>query len=167
MICVKCGHQNSELANFCEQCNAKLPRLVAEPAEPAEQPPVQDRLRQLEEAARKVLSEEWSREQFAEYVENVLTVLQEKERAIREIEIPSEAMEDFREELEVGFVGISLYNQGLERMLGYVEDGDASHLDEGLDLVRQGNDHINEAMRINRENRRKLEEMYIDSSPLM
>jgi hypothetical protein len=143
---------------------AQLPQETAQAPEPER---VNERLIQLEDAARKTAEGEWSAEELGEFLDGIIRILNEREQQIREIEIPPEAVEDFREELEVGFSGIQLYTEGVQRMLLFVEDPNPAHLEEGLELARQGNDHINEAMRINRENRRKLEEMYIDASTMM
>lgn len=143
---------------------AQLPQETAQAPEPER---VNERLMQLEDAARKAAEGEWSQEELGEFLDGIIRILNEREQQIREIEIPPEAVEDFREELEVGFSGIQLYTEGVQRMLLFVEDPNPTHLEEGLDLARQGNDHINEAMRINRDNRRKLEEMYIDASTMM
>lgn len=168
MLCVKCGFQNSEGVNYCSKCNAQLPRVLQTPQEvEPEMPPIHDRLQQIEAAAARAASGEWNPEELGRFLEETAAILAEKERAIREIPIPDEAAEDFREELEVGYTGIDLYNQGVQRMFEFVADSDPVHLQEGLDLVRQGNESINEAMRINRENRRKLEEMSSDASSLM
>jgi hypothetical protein len=40
-------------------------------------------------------------------------------------------------------------------------------LAEGLELVRQGNDHLNEALRLNYSSQKKYEEMYLDASSMM
>ncbi len=168
MLCVKCGFQNADGANYCAQCKAQLLRVIpsASQAEP-EAPRVQDRLQQIEAAVTRVTSGEWNPDEFARFLEETAQILAEKERAIRDITIPDEAAEDFREELEIGYTGIDLYNQGVQRMFDFLSDSDPDHLEAGLDLVRQGNEHVNEAMRINRENRRKLEELYSDTSNLM
>lgn len=138
----------------------------AQSSEP-EDAPVTQRLIEVEEAAEKAASGEWTPEQFEEFIEEVAQALVKREEDIRQIEIPPEAVEDFREELEVGFTGIQLWHEGVSRMALFSEELDVAHLEEGLDLCRQGNDHINEAMRINRENRKRLEEIYRDSSTMM
>ncbi len=165
MICVRCGHQNPPGAKFCESCNAVLPKMAQE--EITAPPKVNERYNQLKNAAEKVKSAEWTVEEYGSFLENISAILSQKEQEIREIEIPEEAIEDFREELEVCFAGIDLYNQGIAEMKLFLEDLNPEHLDYGLELVHQGNEKINEAMRINRENRRKLEEMYIDTSTFM
>lgn len=169
MLCVKCGFQNSDGANYCSKCNAQLPRVLQGPQEEVEPetPRIHDRLQQIEAAAARAASGEWNPEEFGRFLEETAAILAEKERAIREIPIPDEAAEDFREELEVGYTGIDLYNQGVQRMFDFVADANPLFLEEGLDLVRQGNEFVNQAMRINRENRRKLEEMSTDASSLM
>jgi len=166
LICVKCGHSNPPNQNFCEKCNASLPKIVEQSK--IEVPlRVNERFNQLKEAGDKVLSGEWTVEQFAEFLEHIYQILVQKEQEIREIEIPQETFDDFRDELETGFAGIELYNQGLAEMNAYVQDLNSEHIEYGLQLVNEGNEKINEAMRINRENRQKLEEMHIDNSDIV
>ncbi|MFP4498380.1 MAG: hypothetical protein ACLFQV_09240 [Vulcanimicrobiota bacterium] len=125
------------------------------------------RYNQLREAVEKIKSGEWSIDEYADFIENIAEALAQKETEIRDIEIPEEAYDDFAEELEVGFNGIALYNEGVSHMMLYLEDENVEHLDYGLELAYQGNEQINEAMCINRRNRRKLEEMYIDTSTVI
>jgi hypothetical protein len=132
-----------------------------------DQPKVNERYLQLKEAGDKVRGGIWTIEEYGTFLDNISRILMQKEQEIREIEIPPEAIEEFREELEIGFAGIELYNNGIAHMKVFLEDRNPEHIDYGLDLVKDGNEKINEAMRINRENRRKLEEMYIDSSTMM
>ena len=146
--------------------NPQQARMAQQAREP-EPDTVDQRLREAEEAAEKAASGEWTTDQFSEFIEGLAQTLAEREEQIRQIEIPPEAVEDFREELEVGFTGIQLWHEGVARMALFADDLDVGHLEEGLDICRQGNDHINEAMRINRDNRKRLEEMYIDSSTMM
>lgn len=165
MICIKCGYQNPQGINYCESCGALLPKMPDTEFHPP--PKVNQRFSQLKEAGEKAKSGEMSVEDFAAYLENVTAVLAQKAQEIHEIEIPPEALDDFAEELEVGFAGIELYEKGIAEMKQFVEDQNAEHIDQGIELIRQGNDRINEAMRINRENRRKLEEMSIDTSQII
>lgn len=169
MLCVKCGFQNADGSNYCTSCLAQLPRLVqaAIPRSEDEAPRINERLQQFEDAVAKVQSGDWETEQFAAFLDEMAEILAEKERDIRSIPIPEEAEDDFREELEIGFSGIEMYGLGVNRMFSFLQDLDGGHLEEGLELVRQGNERINEAMRVNRENRRKLEETFMDSSTML
>lgn len=165
MICVKCGQQNSPGQNFCQQCNSVLPK-IGDP-EQANHQKVNERYLQLKEASDKVLAGTWSMDEYGAFLENIARVLAQKEQEIREMEIPPEAIEDFRRELETGFSGIEMYNHGVSIMMQFLSDSDPAHIHAGLELVRDGNDLINEAMRINRENRRKLEEVCVDSTRVL
>ena len=170
MICMKCGEQNPEGINYCQRCNTMLPRVTPQSANTAQQQPpqkVNERYLQLKEAGENVASGAWTVDQYAFFLDHISRVLAQKEQEIRDIEIPPEAFEDFRQELEIGFAGIELYSNGIALMREFLGDGNVGHIQEGLDLIRDGNEMINEAMRINRENRRKLEEVYIDSSTTM
>lgn len=163
---MKCGEQSSGGANYCQRCNSVLPKLP-EAADSFTHQPVNERYLQLRDAGDKVLAGEWSIDQYGSFLENIGQVLARKEQEIRDIEIPSEAYEDFRAELEMGFQGIDLYNAGIATMRLYVADHNAAHIHDGLEQIRAGNEAINDAMRINRENRRKMEDVYIDSSTMM
>ena len=164
---MKCGHQNPMGMNYCQSCNTMLPRVPQAADVDAQHQKVNERYLQLKEAGDKVISGEWSIEEYSNFLDHISRVLAQKEQEIRDIEIPPEAFEDFRQELEVGFQGIELYNNGVATMRLFLADHNPAHIHEGLELIREGNEQINEAMKINRENRRKLEEVYIDSSTMM
>lgn len=165
-VCTKCGAQNSDSQKYCISCQSVLPNIPSVQVITAPDK-VMERYNQLKEAADMVLSGEWTIEQYGEFLENVSRILAQKEQEIRDIEIPEEAYDDFSEELQVGFEGIALYNEGIAHMMMYLESQNPDDIEYGLELVYQGNEKINNAMRINRENRRKLEEMYIDTSTMM
>lgn len=163
---MKCGEQNLGGANYCQRCNSVLPK-VPEAADPFTHQPVNERYLQLKDAGDRVLTGEWSIDQYASFLESISQVLARKEQEIRDIEIPGEAYEDFRAELEMGFQGIDLYNAGIVTMRMYLADRNPDHIHEGLEQIREGNEAINEAMRINRDNRRKMEDAYVDTSTMM
>lgn len=166
MICMKCGQQNPNGLNYCQNCNTMLPK-VPQAADIGQHQKVNERYLQLKEAGDRVLAGEWTVEEYATFLDHISRVLAQKEQEIRDIEIPPEALEDFRQELEIGFSGIEMYNNGISTMRLFLADRNSAHIHEGLELIREGNEMINEAMRVNRENRRKLEEVYIDSSTMM
>lgn len=156
VFCPKCGNENNEGA-FCARCGAKLPRFIQEEQVVEQHTPINSRLNVIENAVERVLSGEWPLEEFLPFLEEIHEVLSSKEQEIREIAIPEESIGEFQEELSVGFSGIALYNEGIAHMLSF--DGENPEvLSEGLKLVRKGNERINEAMRINRASRSKLEE---------
>lgn len=158
MICIKCGHDNPPTANACSKCRTPLPKMPAGYEMP--RPVITERLQKFIDAVENLKSGTWAPEEFKSFLDNMSRVLAERAADIRATEIPPEMAEDFSIELAVGLEGINLYEQGMTQMYQIFRDGDANHLDAGLDLMEQGNDKINEAMRINRENRQKMEELY-------
>ena len=158
MFCPKCGCENSELISYCVQCGAKIPHFEQAVTAVREHTPINGRLHLIEDAVDSIKNGSWSLEEFLDFMQDMHETLSAKEREIRDIVIPEEATGDFQEELNVGFSGIYLYNQGIGLMLNYEGGDDTELLDEGLEYVRQGNERINEAMRINLASRSKLEE---------
>jgi len=123
-------------------------------------------LAEIEDACQRVASGEWNGDQFADYIDQLAEKLQERENFIRQIEIPPEAIEDMREELEIGFSGIAHWNDGVARIAQFLDEPEVAHLEEGLEMCRQGNDLLNEAMALNRENYKRVESMYRESTTM-
>ena len=157
MLCPKCGFDIQAGVFCCAKCGTKIPRFMQEADSTPQHVSINSRLQVIEAAVRNVQEGEWELERFLEFLQDLHGVLSAKEQEIRDIVIPEENRDEFKDELTMGFSGISLYNRGIARMLTYNGDN-VEVLEAGLDLVRQGNERINEAMRINRSNRNKLEE---------
>ena len=166
MLCLMCGHDNPENATVCANCKTPIPRMshMVSSAPPAK---VNDRYLQIKDASDKVLAGQWTIDEYAKYLHDLREVLSQKEREIKEVEIPEESMEEFAEELTVGYHGIDLYNEGISYLMKYTEDGNPINVTHGMQLIYEGNERINDAMRINRENRKKIEEYYMDLDNMM
>jgi hypothetical protein len=165
LICVKCGHNNNHGGKFCENCKAQFPNFSD--YEILVYPKVNERYLRLKNAGDKVKVGEWTTDEFIAFLDQMSNILAQKESEIREIEIPDETFKDFQEELETGFAGIELYNLGIAEMRLFIEDFNSEHLEKGLHTIADGNEKINEAMRINRINHIKLEEQYPFTSTFM
>ncbi len=161
-----CGHENPDTATVCTNCKTPIPKMshMISTAPPAK---VSERYMQIKTASDSVLAGAMSMEDYARFLHETRETLSQKEQEIREVEIPEEAYDEFAEELTIGYQGIDLYNEGLEYLVKYTQDGNPVNVSHGLGLIYEGNERINEAMRINRENRRKLEEEYMDIASLM
>ena len=161
-----CGHDNPENATVCANCKTPIPRMshMVSSSPPAQ---VHDRSLQIKDASDKVLAGQWTIDEYAKYLHDLREVLSQKEREIREVEIPEESMEEFAEELTVGYHGIDLYNEGISYLMKYTEDGNPINVTHGMQLIYEGNEKINDAMRINRENKKKIEEYYMDLDNMM
>lgn len=155
MICIRCGHVNEHGVNYCQNCNAPMARMDM-PAE-VSLPTVEERFNIIRKACEKASSGEWTVEALTCHVQEILNLLTQKFREIQDLVADTNYVNDSPEEVEVGFAGMELYEQGLLELLAYAEKQDPLHLQSGLEMVRRGNEHINNAMRINRENRNKAE----------
>lgn len=132
-----------------------------------QQPQVIDaHLKEFEDACQNAANGTWDIETFADYINQLAEKLGEREEFIKQIEIPPEAIPEVKEELEIGFTGIALWNDGVAAAAQFIDERDVAFLEEGLELVRQGNEHLNEAMRINRENFKRVEALYRESSTM-
>ena len=166
MLCLMCGHDNPENATVCANCKTPIPRMshMVSSSPPAK---VNDRYLQIKDASDKVLAGQWTIDEYAKYLHDLREEIKQKEREIKEVEIPEESMEEFAEELTVGYHGIDLYNEGISYLMKYTEDGNPINVTHGMQLIYEGNEKINDAMRINRENRKKIEEYYMDLDNMM
>ena len=115
------------------------------------------RYNQFKRAVDNVKKGNWSDGEFHEFLFNIYETLSAKANEMREI-IESENYGEYaEEEVACGLAGLELFEAGMQEMSYFLEDGDTYHLDEGLAHIWEGNEKINEAMRINREKREDLE----------
>lgn len=118
---------------------------------------IRGRYRQFKEAVDKTRSGEWSAEEFQAFLMNTFELLTAKANECRTIIEEEEYEDDSPDEVREGLAGLDLYDAGMHEMYAYLEDGELEHLDEGLRLIYDGNEKINEAMRLNRETREDLD----------
>lgn len=102
------------------------------------------RLSQVEEAIAGVQSGRWSARRFEEAVRVWLSAVEEQESLLEAL-----PAEDGSTEVVLGRDGARLYREGLNRMLCYVSDRNPQHLRDGWQDVRDGNDRLNHAVRLN------------------
>ncbi|MBI2264561.1 MAG: zinc ribbon domain-containing protein [Armatimonadetes bacterium] len=166
MICIKCGHQNPEGAAFCQSCNSALPKIPENVATPIK-PRISGHLNQLKEVGKGILAGEITQEDFQGILERIYNTISERAREIQEMEIPEEIRPGLQDQLEVGFSGINLFMQAIDEMRLYLENQSEEHVNAGLELAEQGNEKLNLALEMNRENIRRLKEMDMDTSPVV
>jgi hypothetical protein len=128
--------------------------------------PIEQHLNEVTEACQRVASGDWDLDQFGDYIDQLVERLAEREEFIKNMPIPPEIIDEIREELELGFSGITYWNDGVARLAQFADDPDFEHLEEGLELCRQGNDLINEAAQLNRANYKRVEALFRESSTM-
>ena len=151
MECIKCGHQNGEGHEKCAGCGLLLASLQL--TEGGQADTVYERYLVFRNAVLNALEARWTADDFKRFLDDESFKMAQKEQEIRQLEIPPDALDEFREELEVGFEGIELYNKALFHFRQYSTGGDVAFARSGLDLAWAGNEKINEARRLNRKNR--------------
>ncbi|MGM9997804.1 MAG: hypothetical protein ACI38Q_00140 [Candidatus Bruticola sp.] len=159
IICMQCGEQNEgKNLRKCQNCGAILPRMDTSAMVQVEEQ--SGRVKQFANAVEKVRSEEWGAEDFYEFLNGVYEQLRSLREEIEEIIVQNQYGEYAPEEVEGGLEGMDCFEEGMQEMSIYVEDGDISHLDLGMEKIVEGNRRINEAKRINRSSRKELEEQW-------
>ena len=119
---------------------------------------VAGRFQQFKDAVERVRSGQWASDDFLEFLQNIYTLLTEKRMSAEQL-IQESGYEEYAEdEVRQGRDGMDHYEMGMQEMSLFLEDGEMAHLDQGLDLIWQGNERLNDAMRINRAERKKLED---------
>ncbi len=157
IVCLSCGTANGG-TGYCSQCNAPLPKI--DPNSNMSGTGHQTgRFEQIRDACDKVRTQAWTLEEFEQFISNLFNFLEGHKNAIIGYVKETGYFEYGSQEVEMGFTGVQRYEEGLELIYTYIEDGvPESVLDQGLQMIWEGNEMINEAMRENRAARRKLEE---------
>lgn len=119
---------------------------------------VSGRMGQFVDAVNNVKGGAWSAEEFLEFLQNMFVVLQEKRVGTEALIEESHYDEFCQEEVELGLQGMEQFEEGMQEMSLFLEDGEVAHLDVGLASINHGNELLNDAMRVNRASRRKLED---------
>ncbi|MBI3928288.1 MAG: hypothetical protein HY319_22280 [Armatimonadetes bacterium] len=157
IVCLVCEHTNQPGVGQCTHCGAALPRIL-QPTSVDQFEKRTSRYNQFREAGQKAKEGKWSPEEYADWLQNISRLLAQKARYLIDLYHSTGYYEYGAEEVEMGITGIQDYEQAMETMWEFIEDGDPRHIERGLELMWEGNEKINEAMRLNREFRRRLED---------
>jgi len=160
--CIKCGHDNPADQEVCSVC--KLVQSSVEHVEDGSAHPVYHLYVKLRKGCEAVASGASSPQEFKKFLDDVAFKMARNEQELREVDIPPETMDGLREELEVGFDGIALYNQAMQKFHEYADKPDAVTMRTGLELAWAGNDKINQARLINRRNRQAASDAAVEAA---
>ncbi len=103
--------------------------------------------------------------------EQLLAFLQQQQEEIeygaaqaKAVQMPPEALEDFAEELELGFEGISLWEEGLAGLIETVSSSHPENFQPYLDLCWQGSIKLDQAAQANHNNQVAAESLMMESA---
>ncbi|MDO5296030.1 MAG: hypothetical protein Q4F00_05185 [bacterium] len=156
VICMQCGSQNRKENKKCSSCGAPMPHFEMTPTVKVEV--VTGRFKKFHDNVEGVRNGQISPEAFGEFLQDQYETLQKFRGEIAEVIEGTDYLEKCHDEMTQGIAGMDHYEEGVHEMWAYLEDGDVEHLEAGLEMIRMGNDCINDAMRINRMARKQLEE---------
>ena len=153
MLCMRCGRDNIDNGSgHCMYCQAKLPsmslyQVMNSPAMET------SRLDEVKRYCDGVLDGSVPIENFADFISATYNHLVSLSSGIYEIVEAENYIQDSPEEIESGYEGMNLWETGLMEIYAYIEDSDEAHIKNGLDMITRGNELVNVAMQINREQR--------------
>lgn len=160
--CPFCGQEVQEGDLVCGNCNSELVSTdpLDRPAPKSHERDITSRYNEFADKVQMVRDGRMSRSQFATWVLNLQqSMLAQRDRYVDFIK-GSGYYEFGRDEVDMGMTGILEYEEAMEEMVMFGEnpDADMAQLDAALEKMWRGNEKCNEAMRLNREFRAKLEE---------
>lgn len=155
-VCFHCGELTDPSENYCQKCGATLPKLAYTVTDIVSVDKVFDLYHKFRDQAGAVKAGAITLEDFENFMVDMQDKLMAQEENIRNYELDDSIIDDFEEELEVGFQGIDAINEGMEIMFEYVDDENPVHLDEGLELINEGLELIHRARIINRVRDKRL-----------
>lgn len=151
MECIRCGRPANQEQTVCEGCGLDLTTL--EHGTDGRVHPVYELYLSLRRACDAAVAGTQSSAEFAAFVQATSEKMEARERGIREVEIPPEVFDSIREELEAGFRGLALYNEAMAMLRDYVANPSSERMRAALDKAWEGNESINLARRLNRQQR--------------
>lgn len=152
MLCVECGHINQPYNKSCEKCGVLLPDRKNPP------PPLMANYNKLEEFAEKVKNREISSGEFRDFLNNMEAQFRSLLEEVQKIEIPEDAREEMKQEIVTGIGGIKLYLEAFKEMHQFLDTREAIFIERGLAMAKDANNRLNEAMRMNWESFKNIQE---------
>lgn len=151
MLCLKCGHLNQPFVDICEKCNSIIPERDIPP-------PINERYKTLENATKQVKEREMSSGEFRNLLEEFEAKFRDTLSKTEQMEMTDEIRMEVADEISMGVGGIKLYLEAVAEMHRYLDTRQEIFLDRGLVMAKDANNRLNEAMRMNWERFRNMQE---------
>jgi hypothetical protein len=165
VTCLMCGAENDPTNTICTSCESAMPtaeeQIVVNSPTPDRKAPAgtqTGRYQQFVVAVDKVKLGQWGPLELANWLQEMTAVLATRAAEFVQIIHGSNYYEVQSREVESCFAGMEQYEDGMQELWKFIDDGDANHLENGLETIWEGNKQINQAILLNRNFRRELEE---------
>ncbi|MCD4785743.1 MAG: zinc finger Ran-binding domain-containing protein [Candidatus Eremiobacteraeota bacterium] len=152
MLCTECGYLNYPDARECEKCKRSLPDRYAPP------PRLEKTHYELESACEKIRNREMSSGDFRDHLIKLENHFRKTLDDINKMDIPSDMMDEVKPELNTGTAGIKLYLEALIELTLYLDTKQEIYMERGLGMARDANNRLNEALKMNFESYRAIQE---------
>ena len=161
-LCNNCTTEIGFDEPTCPNCGIELPEIdfLDRPAPKSHEKDITTRYESFARAIEKLRSQRMSRTEFLEWLETLAPDLLGKRTRYVERVKEFGFFEENPDEVEMCLTGILEYEESIMMMGGacQTEEMDFAVLDHALQKMWEGNEKINEAMRLNRAYRAKMEE---------
>lgn len=154
MTCSACGSLLDEGVLYCRQCRT----LLIDDASDAPPPDEDERVLLLAQGCELVQSGEWDLDTFREWLAEFTTEQERREIQVIAVyqSVPLGLEEDFQEEMDTGFRGVTSVREALALLADYnPQFSSPSILTRSLAAFYQGVCTVKDAMAINRRNRER------------
>ena len=190
MFCFKCGEDNPPLANFCNRCNAKLPKFSSNVA-PSITAPKTERLMKMLDLANKALDGIIPAQDLLDDIEKQEKSIETIANKFRNMPLHKSLKSEFKPQLDMALKGMDAFlgclktikdamqkDLILEDEQDMPEDGVYFELSEesqnaimeAIDIAKEGNEYLNRSFEMSEESVRKVREesiMYEDDSSIL
>lgn len=123
--------------------------------------PIEIHYNKLKEAAEKIQSGESTQEQYVKILDQISTTISEALYDMKSIEIPDNVhpleKEVSRECLKLEIPAVECFLKGVNEMRFFLEDSNQQHISKGLDLACEGNETLNNVLKMARTALEKIE----------
>jgi len=159
--CPFCGQSLNATDEVCPNCQSTIVSTdpLDRPAPKTHDRDITGRYDEFASRVQMVRDGRMTRPQFATWLGTVKQMLAGQRERYVEMIRTSGYYDVSSDEVDMGMTGILEYEEAMEMMVVFATtDGDIGVLDSALQKMWEGNEKCNEAMRINREFRNKLED---------
>lgn len=152
MICSHCGSALDEGVLYCRGCRSLLVDGLIEGAPPDED----ERILLLAQGCELLLIGEWDLDSFRHWLHEFTVEQEKRETQVQQVyqSVPIGLEEDFQEEMETGFNGVTKVRESLETLAHFDPlTSSRTTVTDALQRFYEGVCTVKEAMSINRRNR--------------
>jgi hypothetical protein len=190
LLCFRCGEDNPPGYNFCNRCNAKLPKFSTN-VSPAIIAPKTERLMKILDLANKALDGQLPPQTIINEIEKQETTFRNIEKKFRNTPLHKSLKQEFQPQIDTGLSGMDLFLKSLgaikdviieaappeeypdetdEKLYFELSEENQALIMDAIETAKEGNEYLNRCFEMSEESMRKVREesiMYEDDSSIL